>query len=1072
MQCPECGSSEPDTATACAACGSSFNLPSPLAGVVRRVKVKPRIVADSDDVTSVVGVGLDATAISPTPVSRRASESHPAPDSDVEATQVAPQPPAVPGAPAVSGDPISLVRAKGNASVAVSARRPFPATDAGAAAGPLAVGQQFGRYTIIRLLGEGGMGAVYQAWDEELEVPVALKVVRPEILADPKAARQIEQRFKRELLLARQVTHRNVVRIHDLGDIQGIKYITMSYVQGVDLATLLLKEGPLPVPRALRIFRGVVAGLQAAHEAGVVHRDLKPANIMVENRTGEALIMDFGIARLAGAEGHEPREPSDEMGSFETDFGTPSALTNATLAGTVVGTLGYMAPEQGRAEDVDGRADIYSLGLIVYDMLLGRKRFEGGAKPVQELMKRQAAAPPSPRSIDPEIPEALDAVVMRMLQPKREERQADIRVLAGELGRLDEEGHLLPTIRRLTRGMVAATVAAFLALAGGTWWYVDRLLPDAPHDPVSVVIADIQNATNDTAFDGTLEPMLKIALEEAEFISAYDRLEIRRTLGLPPPDVLDEASARQLAVNQGVGVVLSGALLLQGNRYEISMRAVEAVTGNEIAAVRNRASNRDGVLAATTALAADVREALGDDPSDSARRFAQETLSATSLEVIGEYAAAMQAFSRGRGGEAFERFSKAVALDPEFGLAYAGMAAVSRNLDRQEDAERYLKEAVSHLDSMTERERYRTRGLFYGVTGDYRACVTEYRDLIARYAGDTASRNNFALCATQLRDWPTALAEMRRLVGMVPGRDLYRENLATYLSYASEFRAAEEAALKESGVFGLLALAFARLGQERLSEAAQVYQALGEIDALGASYRASGLADLATYEGRYSDAARILREGATADLTSEESDRAARKLAELARTHVLRGERGPAVAAAEEALTVSQALRTRFLAARVLVAAGETARARELAEGMAGELQAEPRAYAKIVEGEIALEEGNPRQAITLLTEANELFDTWLGHFDLGRAYLDAGGYLQAEGEFDRCITRRGEAISLFLDEEPTYGYFPPVYYYQGRVRQALNNAGAADSYRRYLDIRGAAGEDPLLTEVRERGGL
>jgi tetratricopeptide (TPR) repeat protein len=1038
------------------------------------VKARRERAPAHDDVTSVAPAGLDPTAISPVP--DRAGDTPPesgaGPDRSLEATYVALQPPPSSERPkTVSRDAVAMVRTKSEGSVASGTpKRPTPAVgDSDAAAGPLGIGQQFGRYTIIRLLGEGGMGAVYQAWDEELEVPVALKVVRPEIIADPKAARQIEQRFKRELLLARQVTHRNVVRIHDLGDIQGIKYITMSYVQGVDLATLLRKEGPLPIPRALRIFRGVVAGLQAAHEAGVVHRDLKPANIMVENRTGEALIMDFGVARLAGAEGHEPH---DESGSLETDFGTPSALTHATLAGTVVGTLGYMAPEQGRAEDVDGRADLYSLGLIVYDMLLGRKRFEGGAKPVQELMKRQAAAPPSLRTIDPEIPEALDAVVMRSLQPKREDRQADIRVLAAEVGRLDEEGHLLPTIRRLTGRMIAAAAAVLVALAAGTWWYVQRLLPDAPHDPVSVVIADIQNGTNDAAFDGALAPILKLALEEAEFVSAYDRLEIRRTLGVPPPDTLDETSARELAVNQGLGVVLSGSLTRQGSRYELSMRAVETVTGDQLAAVSDRTSDRDQVLAMTAELAGEVREALGDDPSESARRFAQETLSVTSLEAVAEYAGAMEALSRGGYDDALRRFSSAVALDPNFGLAYAGMAVTSRNLDRQADAEKYLNEAVGHLESMTERERYRTRGLFYGVTGDYKACVKEYGDLIARYAGDTASRNNLALCASFLRDWPTALREMRQLVEMVPARDLYRENLATYLSYAGNFQAGEEAALQESGVFGLLALAFARLGQDRLSEAAQVYRALGEIDALGASYRASGLADIARYEGRFADAVSILREGAVADLMAEEPDRASRKLVELAHTYVLGGELESALAAAEEALAASRAMRTRFLAARVFIEAGDVARARGLGDELASEFQAESQTYARIIEGEAALQNGNARQAIAILTEANELLDTWIGHFDLGRAYLAAGAYLQAEGEFDRCLTRRGEAIALFLDEEPTYGYFPPVYYYQGRVREGLKNAGSAESYRRYLAIRGNSAEDPLLPEVRQRAGL
>ena len=204
---------------------------------------------------------------------------------------------------------------------------------------------------------------------------------------------------------------------------------------------------------------------------------------------------------------------------------------------------------------------------------------------------------------------------------------------------------------------------------------------------------------------------------------------------------------------------------------------------------------------------------------------------------------------------------------------------------------------------------------------------------------------------------------MTQLVDMVPGRDLYRENLATYLSYAGEFQAGEEAALNESGVFGLLPLAFAQLGQGRLDDATATYQALGEIDALGASYRASGLADVATYEGRFADAARILREGATADVADDELDRAGRKLAELAQTHVLRGESGPAIAAADEALATSEAVKTRFLAARTFVEAGEVARARALAEELAAEFQAEAQAFAKIIEGEAELKDGNAREA-------------------------------------------------------------------------------------------------------------
>ena len=261
--------------------------------------------------------------------------------------------------------------------------------------GPLQISEHFGtRYRIIRLLGSGGMGSVYQAWDQELDVPVAVKVIRPEAMADPVVAEDVERRFKRELLLARQVTHRNVVRIHDIGEIDGIKYITMPYVHGSDLATILTSQGRMPVGRALGIARQVVSGLAAAHEANVVHRDLKPANIMIDAED-HALIMDFGIARSTAG---------------ETGF-------TMTAAGAVIGTVAYMAPEQAKGQAVDQRADVYAFGLILRDMLLG-SRHAGATTEFAELMARMQEAPPPMRALDATIPEAIDALVTRCLQPE------------------------------------------------------------------------------------------------------------------------------------------------------------------------------------------------------------------------------------------------------------------------------------------------------------------------------------------------------------------------------------------------------------------------------------------------------------------------------------------------------------------------------------------------------------------------------------------------------------------------------------------------------------------------------
>lgn len=929
------------------------------------------------------------------------------------------------------------------------------------------VGQPLGnRYQIIRLLGAGGMGAVYQAWDQDLSVVVALKTVRPEVAADPEAARVLERRFKQELLLARKVTHKNIVRVHDMGDVDGIKYITMPYLEGDDLSTILKKEGKLPVERVMPIARQVASGLAAAHAAGVVHRDLKPANIMMQ-ADGEALIMDFGVARSTIG------QAGGESGVGVQAHGAGAAAHGQTVVGSVVGTLEYMAPEQAKAQPVDQRSDIYAFGLILYDLLLGRTRAKGAEAVFAELQDRMKQAPASPKTKDPSIPAALDEIITRCIQPDAAARFQTTKDLVDAIDRLDDHGVPIPIVRRLTRSMAAAAVVVIASLLGLTWWAAQGPAVEVEREPVSVLIADFQNGTGDATFERTLEPVMQIALEDASFISAFDRAGIRRTMGVRPPERLDEQTALELAVKQGVNVVLSGTIAQSGNRYDLTVRAIQAVTGTVITTESERASRKEDVLGAATSLAASVRGALGDTTSDSAKRFAMEKLSAKSLDAVREYARGIEALSQSKFEEALQAFSKAVEFDPTFGTAYGGMAISARNLDRLQDALKYANEAMRNVGGMTEREQLRARGLYFYLTNDYENCVKEYGVLLAKYAADPGGRNNRALCLSHLRDLPTAVDEMRAVVKILPNRPLYRQNLALYSAYNSDFAGAEQVVqeMPEPGLFALMARAFAELGRGERAKARETYETIGKIDEEGASYMTSGLGDLAIHEGRFSEAVRILTQGAAADLAGKNPDKAAIKFAAIAYVQLIRQQKSAAIASADKALANSQDPTIRFLAGRVYIEAGVPAKAEKIATELSGELQVLSRNYGLILQGLRAMVDGNNRVAVEKLTEANTLVDTWIGHFDLGRAYLAAKAYPQADSEFDRCITRRGEAVSLFLDEWPTYGYFPLAYYYQGRVREGMRSTNFADAYKAYLDIRGGSTEDTLLPEVRKRAG-
>jgi eukaryotic-like serine/threonine-protein kinase len=1075
--CASCGSSIPAPADRCPRCGrlrvdddtltvlGDTPLPTPSsAGASEEIT---RFAAPSDDVKSYV-----AAEDSADDVTRIVTPG----DAADDVTRF--------GAPAdaaedvtrfVAADEAQTIAAPSDAPAdAMTAATPATPTPPGARratrtnnAGPLEVGQSFGpRYHIIRLLGAGGMGAVYQAWDAELGVAVAIKVIRPEVMEDPATAEEVGRRFKRELLLARQVTHKNVVRIHDIGDIDGIKYITMSYVEGTDLASILKQDGKRPIPELLGIARSVISGLVAAHTAGVVHRDLKPANIMI-SMEGDALIMDFGIAHSTGDPAAAPKPGA---GAVPEHLTRTTSLQAATTLGSIIGTVEYMAPEQARGQPIDQRVDVYAFGLILYDALLGQRRVSSGAAAVEELQRRMAAPPPPLQALSSDIPAPLAALVARCVEPDAEKRFQTSAEVAAELDRLDEHGHLIPVKKTIGLPQMAAIVALLTLVFGGSWWYF-REPPAVMHDPVTVLIADFTNTTGDAALNHTLEPMIRLSLEEAGFITAIDRTQMRSRLSMDAPDNLDEGTATDAAAKQGVGVVLAGSIARSGSQYELIVRAKETVTGKELASVRKRVRTREEVLAAATESAVDVREALGDDTSDSTRRFAADTLSATSIEVIRHYATAMEAQADLDFEKAHESFSKALEGDPDFGLAYAGMASTSRNLERPKEAEKYAREAVRLVGRMTEREKYRARGLLYMSTGEYDLCLKEFGDMLQRYAADVVALNNVAYCQSQLRRISDAVTSLRRAVPILPKRTLYRLNLALYLAYASDFPNAETEAQETRNLgdeAGLQPLAYAQMGQERVPDAIASYDALSKVHPRWVTLAMSGLADAAMFEGRFKEAISIYGRGLDADRRRKDGqDRAAAKLAGIAYAELQRGQRTAAVAAAKAALTTGESIRPRLRAALVLVEAGEIASAQTVAKSFAGQALAEARASARIIDAAVLRSKGDYNGAARLLEETNgKILDTWMGQFELGRAYLAAGRMTPADSAFDACIRRSGE---LFLDEEPTYGLLPAVYYLKGQAQEADKIIGFADLYQRYLRIREKAGEDPNLKDVRAR---
>lgn len=910
-----------------------------------------------------------------------------------------------------------------------------------------------GRYEILQLLGEGGMGAVYKARDSELDRIVVLKLIRPELAKNP----EILRRFKQELILARQVTHKNVIRIFDLGQSDGIKFITMDFVEGQDLRRLLLEQGKFPPEQAARIMLQICRALEAAHGEGVIHRDLKPQNIMLDKK-GRVYVMDFGIARSA-------------------------YLPGMTQTGALIGTPEYMSPEQARGEKLTERSDLFSLGVIFYELLTGKSPYPDDAA-LATLWKRLQEKPKPPIEVDPAVPKPLNDIVMKSLEIKPEDRWGSAHEMVQQLEiwlgpSVGGSTIFLPASRGAAYWKWASATLAVLLVAG---LLVFRLKyprkPKPAHPPVSVLVADFTNHTGDPIFNDTLEPMLNIALEGASFINAYSRGNAHKLAQkLPTPTAtLDEQSARLVAVAQGVGAVVTGSVSRRGNGYKLSVEALDARSGNSIATAEVSASNIDQLLLAVPKLAAPIRKALGDATPESVQLAASGPFTAASLEVVHLYSIGMEQQFAGKMEESLRSFSKAVELDPNFARAYAGMSGPSAALGRQADAEQYIKLAMQHVDRMTERERYHTRAFFYLVTGDYQKCAEEYGNLVSQYPADRIGQADLAVCSLQLRNIPKAIEASRKAVEIVPNGVVQRLNLSFQSSFGGDFQSGEREAraalqINPSSDQGYLNLAEAQLAQGQLSQAMESYHQLEKVSAMGASMAALGLADMAMYEGHFADAVRLLEKTAAADLQAKRPNSAADNFAKLAHAQLLREQKGAAVAAADKALANSQSVQIRFLAGRVFAETGELAKAQKVAASLASELQAEPRAYGKIIDGETALKQGEGRQAIKSITDAQNLLDTWIGRLELARAYLDAGLFVDADSELDRCIKRRGESLELFMDNVPTYAYFPSVYYYQGRVREGLKSPAFAESYRTYLSIRGQTAEDPLLSDIHKHLG-
>lgn len=588
------------------------------------------------------------------------------------------------------------------------------------------------RYEILALLGAGGMGAVYKARDRELDRMVALKVIRPDLAADPHAL----DRFKQELILARKVTHKNVVRIYDLGDAGGIRYITMDYLEGGDLASKLRERKKLPPDEATEIIRQVCRALNAAHSEGVIHRDLKPHNIFIEN-SGKVTVMDFGLAR-----------------SLDTQ--NSLALTGLTQSGALVGTMKYMSPEQATGGELDARTDIYSLGLIFYELLTGTEPYKTESE-VSSLVLRSHRPARPPAELEPSIPESLNAVVCKCLEIDRDRRYSSatevLQDLEGRTGSRSGQSQVAPAALEKLRDAElrwhqkrawwkpgAAAVLA-VVLLGGIWLGWGRLAslvgsPAAAVQPVTLGVVPFHNASGDAALEWlgpTLAAMLEGQIGESARLWTLptDRIDqALREVRVRPAAVLEAGGVRRLTETEGAEVIVTGQFFKVGEGFRVEASVLDT-RRDQTVALQAESPNEAGLLDTVEQLAGQVRQALGF-PAAAVQELEAAAFRPTTriLAAVRHYHEGMSLGRQGNHLEARQRFEAAVAADPAFALGHLRLAESVASLGFSAEAEQHARRAAGLSDGLRPRERFLVAAGRARLQNDAPAALEAYKNLL------------------------------------------------------------------------------------------------------------------------------------------------------------------------------------------------------------------------------------------------------------------------------------------------------------------------------------------------------